>query len=83
MFFHSLDIIVSGGDYLLPTPAAVTFLASHMPNTGSSECIEVTIVDDNDYEGIHSFTMDIEPLSPPATTDGGNSFIFIYDNKGK
>ena len=74
---------MNGEDYLLSTPASVTFLASDMPSSGSTECIVLTIVNDNNYEGIHSFTLDIEPLSPPATTDGRSSVIRIFDDRGK
>ena len=38
---------------------------------------------DEDYEGTHSFTVDIEIPSGPAMSDPGNTTVKITENDGK
>ena len=80
-FLH-LDL---GTDFSLPTPAQVTFLDANNPASGSVQCLPVTIIDDDDYEGDHSFMVAFGALSVSptlATTTGPSAQVTIQDNDG-
>ena len=72
--------VATGNDYILPDPATVTFLASDVL---SSQCINVTIVDDMDYEGNQSFSIGIDSVTFPAIAVGDEVFVTILDNHGE
>ena len=67
---------------MLPLITTVEFLASDNVSNGTISCINVTIVNDADYEGYHSFMMMIGALSPPALLDAGSAAIIIQDDDG-
>ena len=64
---------------MLLAPTTVTF------TDGAPRCVNVMITDDENYEGDHTFTMSLGPLtvSPTlATIVGGSASITIQDNNG-
>ena len=74
---------VLGNDFNLPSPAEVSFLALDNPVSGATECINVTIDDDDNYEGDHMFMVAFGSLSLSstlATTTGQNAAVTIQDN---
>ena len=74
-----------GSDFTLPSPAEVSFLALDNPVSGATECINVIIDDDDNYEGDHMFMVTFGSLSvssPIATTIGPNAAVTIQDNGG-
>ena len=77
-------VSVAGYDYILPIETSVMFLVSDVPSPPSSMCIDVVILDDDDYEGNQTFTMTIigTSLTPPAIISGEDVVITILDNNG-
>ena len=74
---------VLGNDFNLPSPAEVSFLALDNPVSGATECINVIIDDDDNYEGEHMFMVAFGSLSVSstlATTTGPNAAVTIQDN---
>lgn len=73
-----------GVDYALPRPMEVTF-PPYPSEYMYTKCIDVTIIDDEDYEGLHSFTIVFGDISVPPSvgTAHGNTLIFIEDDNGK
>ena len=65
-------------------PANVTF--SDGAVNGDIECLSIPIIDDNDFEGDHSFQaqlMAFEPTSVPVMLDMALATITIQDNDGE
>ena len=56
-------------------------MVSDNPATGGLRFITVIIIDDDDYEGEHTFMM-MFTASSPAITMGGSASITIQDNDG-
>ena len=56
-------------------------MVSDNPATGDLRFITVRIIDDDDYEGDHTFMMMITTSSPEITV-GGSASITIQDNDG-
>ena len=83
VMYDLLSLTASGDDFMLPAVTTVTFLVVDSPSTGQDICIDVTIVDDTNFEGDHMFTMMFDTLSPPATSTGSPATITIGDNGGK
>ena len=76
---------VIGSDFTLPSPAEVSFLTLDNPVSGATECINVIIDDDDNYEGDHMFVVAFGLLSVSstlATTTGPDAVITIQDNNG-
>ena len=63
-----------------------TVVFSTGTNNGDTECISIMIVDDNDFEGDHSFTAVIDSITP-STIDillsATPAVIVIQDNTGE
>ena len=57
------------------------YLVSEDPATGDLRFITVRIIDDDNYEGEHTFMM-MFTASSPAITMGGSASITIQDNEG-
>ena len=49
----------------------------------STACITVEANDDEDYEGFHNFTVNMETPIGPAVVDNGECKVVITDNEGK
>ena len=72
-------------DYTLmpPAPPMDTFMENVAVN-GDMICIDIAIIDDDDYEDAHEFSLAIQlSVSPTLATAGGNAIITIQDNGGK
>ena len=57
-----------------------------MGGSGDTECLSIPIINDNDFEGDHSFQaqlMTFEPSSVPAMLDMALATITIQDNDGE
>ena len=51
---------------------------------GDMICIDIAIIDDDDYEANHDFSLSIHlSVSPTLATVGPNAIITIQDNGGK
>ena len=50
---------------------------------GDTKCIAIGIVDDEDYEEDHQFTVQFSSVSPPSAASGvGSATVTIQDNEG-
>ena len=86
---HSLPLTLSplsdnGVDFIVNDPAMVTFDEGAVD--GETECISISIVNDNDFENDHSFQAQIMAVSPadkPTVLDSTLATILIQDNDGK
>ena len=79
--FPSTDL---GTDFLMPggtNPAVVTFLASSGVINGHTECVNISIVDDADYEGDQQFSVGFYEVTGPVSASG-NVSVTIIDNGG-
>ena len=66
-----------------PAPPMDTFMENVAVN-GDMICIDIAIIDDDDYEADHDFSLAIQlSVSPTLATVGPNSIITIQDNGGK
>ena len=81
MFFSYVDDV---NDYTLIPPIMDTFEASANPPDGATICLDIDIIDDDDYEADHDFTVAIQ-LSVTSTLAmaGSNALVTIQDNGGK
>ena len=74
----------NGVDFMVDHPAMVTF--DEGAGNGATECISISIVNDNDFENDHSFQAQIITVSPadkPTVLDSTLATILIQDNDGK
>ena len=72
---------VLGQDFQGPIPPTLTFLSSSTANLDTL-CTDITIRDDANYEGIHSFMAEIGALSEPQilTNTTNVATVSIQDN---
>ena len=56
----------------------MTFM-EYATSNGDSKCIEVPIIDDEDYEGDHQFTAELNPIQGSVNT-GPPATITIHDD---
>ena len=49
------------------------------------DCVNIVIIDDNDYELVHTFSVDIMTIEPPNSVmdTAGTANVQITDNDGK
>ena len=74
---------VDGEDFTVTdtTELDVFFAAGSM--TGDTDCLNITILDDDALEGDHSFTVSLNPPAAPVTlTTPSSSPVTITDNDG-
>ena len=78
-----LIFLLAGTDYDLPTPFEVFYPAGS--GIGTQRCVNISIYDDDTFEGTHSFTVDLlDPGNPccnvvfPSTIE-----IDILDNESQ
>ena len=50
--------------------------------SGDEQCINITIVDDNDVEGDEMFTVTLERIIGAVTLSQGTTVVTITDNEG-
>ena len=73
--FHTLS--VSGQDFSALDPLKITFAVGM-----TESCAMVSIIDDDDLEGDHEFTVSISTTEPPITIDSTTIEVTIEDNEG-
>ena len=71
---------VDGDDFTLPSPFDVTVPVNSL--SGSSQCANITFVDDDIIEGDHSFTVSISDPGGAETVDPTVATVTIDDNDG-
>ena len=69
-------------DFTVPNPFEVTF-PSMTTSTGDTACASISIIDDDNLEGMHSFGISVVSTTPPVSTDTTLRNVFIQDNEGK
>ena len=80
----SLLLPENGVDFMVAIPATVTF--SDGAVSGDTECLSIPIINDNDFEGDHSFQAQlsaVEPANVPITLDGTLAAIIVKDDNGE
>lgn len=70
---------VEGTDYTAPTEVA-TFATGSV--TGDMDCIPVTTIQDEDYEGTHSFMAMVSIQTGPAVAAAGTCTVDITEDDG-
>ena len=81
---------MQGSDYSTTTPVDVTFMSASAMD-GDTACVNIMIIDDNAFEGPHSFTVEVSNVeiesgeTDPLVTIGTQSSatVNIVDNDGK
>ena len=74
---------VEGVDFSVtdPTQLNVSFASGSM--NGDTDCVNITILDDDALEGNHSFTVSLNPPAAPVKlTTPSSSPVTITDNEG-
>ena len=74
----------NGDDFIVDDPAIVTFEEGAVD--GDTECISISILNDNDFENDRSFQaqfMAVSPADKPTELDSARATILIQDNDGK
>ena len=84
IIYHSLleMCTVLGEDFLGPTPSSVTFQSSSTSNL-DTQCTQFSIIDDGNYEGVHSFSAGIGALAEPHISINNNSAQISIQDDGK
>ena len=71
-----------GQDFEIPGDLDLVFPTGSV--NGETECIIISIIDDDNFEGFHSFEVDIEEINPPViTVAAGVGVVTISDEDGK
>ena len=71
-------------DFAVNTSTRLTF-TSGITSNGDSECVEISIIDDDIYEDDQQFTVSIATVSPPSIAEIGfpsSMILTIQDNNG-
>ena len=70
-----------GEDFQGPTPPTLTFVSSSTTNLDTL-CTNITIIDDANYEGNHTFVVEIGAIAEPSilTNTTNNVTVLIQDN---
>ena len=69
----------AGEDFVTPSNLNLVFTTGSV--NGEEECLTLSILDDFDFEGLHSFQVDIQSISPPVLTDiAGSGIVNIMDD---
>jgi len=76
---------VSGQDFAPGRLSALLRFASGTTSDGDVMCTSVTIIDDDNLEGDHTFTVTITGVSPGdgSITPNPTTTITIHDNHGE
>ena len=72
-------------DYSVISSTQLTFTSGQTSN-GDEVCIDIEIIDDDDYEGDHQLTVELESVSPSSAavvSSPNTSVIMIRDNSGE
>ena len=69
-----------GSDFTLPDNM-VNFQTG--AGNGASDCVSISIIDDGDFEGDHSFTVGVMSFNPQTNiANPGLGVVTIQDNQG-
>ena len=85
VIIHSSHIpLGDGSDFLTPAAADLIVTFPEGSGSGASDCFQIEILDDNDFEGDHEFGISVMSVSPAGiATFAGLAQIIIMDNDGK
>lgn len=71
----------AGSDYVDSNPQVV--FTSGMTSNGDSECFNIVIINDDDYEENQNFQVEIDMISPSVASGTGSTVpVTIQDNNG-
>ena len=74
---------VDGEDFSVADPAQLNVFFEAGSVNGDTDCINITILEDNALEGDHSFTVSLNPPAAPVKlTTPSSSPVTITDNEG-
>ena len=76
-------IAVLGEDFTEPSLLQVTFSSDDL--IGDTACITLGIINDNNLEGDHEFTVSLETVTPPGpviSNSSSTATISIMDDEG-
>ena len=76
-------ITVLGEDYTEPSPLQVTFSSGDM--VGDTACAAFGILNDDNLEGDHEFTVNLESVTPPGPVLSApfSTTVSISDDEGR
>ena len=75
---------VDGEDFSVTDPTQLNVFFPSGSTNGNTDCINISIIDDDALEGDHSFTVSLNPPAAPVTlTTPSSSPVTITDNDGK
>ena len=85
VIIHSSHIpLDDGSDFLMPTATDLIVTFPEGSGNGASDCFQIEILDDDDFEGDHEFGINVMSVSPAGiATFSGLAQIIIMDNDGK
>ena len=75
-------IAVMGEDFTEPSPLQVTFSSGDL--IGDTACTTLGIINDNNLEGDHEFTVSLETVAPPGLviSNSSTATVSIMDDEG-
>ena len=80
---HCLCLSDAGEDFTIPLDLDLNFPVG--VGNGASDCLNIQILEDFDFEGDHSFFVDIMSISPPTVglaDIAGQAVVNIMDDDG-
>ena len=86
VIIHSSHIPLGAGtDFLTPAASDLIVTFPEGSVNGASDCFQIEILDDGDFEGDHEFGLSIMSVSPAgiAAPFAGIAQVTIMDNDGK
>ena len=72
-----------GEDFTEPSPLQVTFSSGDV--VGDTACAALGIINDNNLEGDHEFTVNLESVTPPGpviSNSSSTTTVSIMDDEG-
>ena len=73
-----------GSDFTIPDPAEMNVMFTTGSMNGDTDCLTISIIDDDALEGGQSFSISLNPPAPPVTlTTPSSSPLTITDNDGR
>ena len=81
LFMYIFSYLLVVGQDFNPPNATVTFSSGQSP---TSQCINVNIISDDNFEGDHNFQVELTSISPAvAMGTGATATIIIQDDDSK
>ena len=78
--FHLLS--VNGEDYVVLSPSTTLVFPSGSVSNGDSQCVEISVTDDDSYEENELFSVSIESVIPPLPVVIGTTTLTLQDHIG-